>query len=122
MVMKKREQECPLNTKPEHEPEPEPEPDSDCRLYLPYFRLFYTLRMSRPASLDDVLLSLAVSICDPILVSSGPTTYLFLDHGNIHNNQHGKFSLLTGRPMESRHPLGARVPQVQQQEGLCRHH
>lgn len=51
-----------MKTEPEHEPEPEP--DSDCR-YLSYFRLFSTLRMSRPAALDDVLLFLAVSYRDP---------------------------------------------------------
>ena len=67
--MKKREQEeeCTLKTVPEHEPKPEPE--SDCRLYLSCFRLFSTLRMSRPAALDDVLLFLAVSLCDPFFWS-----------------------------------------------------
>lgn len=50
----------------EYEPAPEVEPDSNCRLYLPCFRLFSTLRMSQPAALHDVPL---LSLCDPLFGS-----------------------------------------------------
>lgn len=87
-----QEEECTLKTEAEPEPEPEPEPDSDCRLYLSCFRPF----LLSACPVWPLWMTFFPSSVFPsstlFLVLSGPTTCLFLDHGNIHNIQHGNFS------------------------------